>query len=236
MLRNILLSGILLFSFAQNSLATIKGFWFDPSALVIMELTDNKAILSTYNSYKEQQYVIDYEIIDDTRIHFKSNKIKISTIAAIEEDGTLTLNKLKGVKGRMKFIRPIIVPKEKILGTWLTNSIGGDLEYSLIIRQKEGRYDSEFIQIDHSEKTYTKDFILDIESHFKYGFMFYEPALDNPIKDPNVEVLDNYYFITQYDNDSMTLQDLDGYSWIQKRTINPKHVNIPKNYTLAINE
>lgn len=236
MLKNILIYGFLLLSLSQNTLAAIQGFWFDPNAHVILEFTDKKAIISTYNPYKEQQYVVDYEVIDDSRIHFKPNKIKISSIASIEKDGTLTLKELKGVKGRMKFIKPVNIPSEKTLGTWLTKSTGGDVEYSLIVKQKEGRYDSEFIQVDHSQKTYNKDFIFDIESHFKYGFMFFEPAIDNANKDPNVEVLDNYYFITQYDNDSMTLQDLDGYSWVQKRAVDPKHISIPKSYTLVIDE
>lgn len=221
---------------SQASWSSISGFWYDPDTSVVLELTEKKAIFSIYQNYSDIQHVVNYEIIDENRIHFISDRLKISSVAELDDNNILHLKKLKNVTGRLNFKKPVSLDPQEILGSWYSLSEESNVKSEAIYYQRENNYDYQHLTLNHENKTYKKESGSNIKCQFKYGFMFYEPADRNANKEENIQLMDSIYFIEKFENNVMTLRDVDGYTWSQTKVKNPTLSNIPSDYKLDKSE
>ena len=225
---------LFLISFSMCSFSSdIKGYWVDTEQGVVAEFADDNVIFTSL-VHERNHYVYECETISDNRFELKrkisnskySKHTKIvfanwkTGLLRVDDMGT----RIEGVKGELEFKRAPKLTLSDVVGTWYSSEKTDDFESSTIIRQREESYDYESVIVVHNKKEYNKDISLDLESRFENGFIWVQ-------KDK--ETKETFYsYITSFQDNKIEYLASFNTQWSELKVDNPKHVVIPKGYTV----
>lgn len=216
----ILLSALIIA--CSDSSRSLDGYWVDQKGKAIAEFTGEKIVITLLGD-SENQYVVDYEKIDESRFHLKGGGLGVSPVLVVDwQRKSFSIPSLFGKKKELSFVQAPDVSASDINGTWYTHEKEDNYESSIIVTQKDSSYDYDSLDIDHSSKTFTKRLDLNVQSNFTNGFIF---------NDPDPETGEEYtYYLTSYSTNTMSFTDSSGYQWSQHRKLGATHIDIPEGY------
>lgn len=201
---------------------SLTGFWVSVNGRMIAEFTDSYAV---FKPFTEKQKTVSFDEISDNKYKIQGLKIDNDSDSVLVVDWSKQSFSLTNVYSfdEVLFTRAPNVKIDDILGTWHSHSKDekSGTEISEIITQKVFSYDYDFLELNHSEKTYSTVLDLGVKSTFSKGFIFSDTEEDPPFS----------YYITSFQKDKMEFINVDGYQWSQTRNDKAEHIAIPEGYS-----
>lgn len=214
------LAAVLSLNAQANSL---EGFWIDNNGRTIAEVLEDRILITWLTIKPDNQYVVDYQRIDDTRFSYTSNGSDVERFFTVDwGSGTFSMPRLIGEPEQLHFQRPLSLTKADLLGKWHPTTGGSNGTIHSITEFTEELITGTYLKFDNENKTYIKTKSAGYRYRLLNGFIIERTLAENGRKFKTYLRLD--------EDDSYILMGEDGWSTAISRKVDPVEFTIPDGY------